>query len=91
MSVSDIEQMTKDGASDAQIIERINHSRLTHLFGVGGTFAVHNQPVAGLSGSELARLYGQGVAPRAGRVAGPVLAQFIESERLRYQNWAHKK
>ena len=92
MSVSDIEQMTKDGASNAQIIERINHSRLTHVFGVGSTFAIHNQPVAGLSGSELARLYGQGVgSPVLDALQGQFLAQFIESERLRYQNWGHKK
>jgi hypothetical protein len=92
MSVSDIVQMAKDSASDAQIIERINYSRLTHVFGVGGTFAIHTQSVAGLSGSELARLYGQGVGyPVLDALQGQFLAQFIESERMRYQNWGHKK
>jgi hypothetical protein len=92
MSVSDIEQMAKDGVSEAQIIERISHTRLTHVIGVGGTFAIRTQPVAGLSGSELARLYDEGVGyPVLDALQGQFLAQFIESERLRYQNWGKKK
>ena len=87
MSVSDIEQMAKDGVSDAQIIERINHSRLTHVIGVGGTSAIRTQPVAGLSGSELAGLHGQSVDyPVLDALQGQFLAQFIEVERLRYMN-----
>ena len=85
MSVSDIEQMAKDSVSDAQIIERINHSRLTHVIGVGGGSGVRTQPLAGLSGSELARLYGQSVDyPVLDALQGQFLAQFIEFERLRY-------
>ena len=87
MSVSDIEQMAKDGVSDAQIIERINQSRLTHVIGVGGTSVVRTQPVAGLSGSQLAGLYGQSVDyPVLDALQGQFLAQFIEVERLRYIN-----
>jgi hypothetical protein len=87
ISVSDIEQMAKDGVSDAQIIERINHSRLTQVIGVGGTFVIRTQPVAGLSGSELAGLYGQSVDyPVLDALQGQFLAQFIEVERLRYMN-----
>ena len=87
ISVSDIEQMAKDGVSDAQIIERINHSRLTQVIGVGGTFVIRTQPVAGLSGSELAGLYGGSVGyPVLDALQGQFLAQFIEVERLRYMN-----
>jgi hypothetical protein len=87
ISVSDIQQMAKDGVSDAQIIERINHSRLTNVIGVGGTSVVRTQPVAGLSGSELAGLYGQSVDyPVLDALQGQFLAQFIEVERLRYMN-----
>ena len=87
VSVSDIQQKAKDGVSDAQIIERINHSRLTHVIGVGGTSTVRTQPVAGLSGSELAALYGQSVDyPVLDALQGQFLAQFIEVERLRYMN-----
>src|SRR5262245_58215458 len=87
VSVSDIEKMTKDGVADAQIIERLNSSPLTHVIGVGGTFTIHTQPVAGLSGSELAQLHDQGVSyPVLDTMQGQFLSQFIETERLRYQN-----
>ena len=89
ISLSDIEQMSKDGVPEAQIIERINHSPLSAVIGVGGTSAIHTQPFAGLSGSRLALLHAQGVAyPVLDAVQGQFLAQFIETERLRYQNIA---
>jgi len=87
LSTSDVEQMAKDGTPEAQIVERINHSRLTNVIGVGGTFTVRTQPVAGLMGSELARLHEQGVGYGAlDALQGQFLAQFIETERLRYMN-----
>jgi hypothetical protein len=87
ISVSDIEQMAKDGVPEAQIIERINHSRLARVIGVGGTFTIRTQPVAGLMGSELARLHDEGVGYGAlDALQGQFLAQFIETERLRYMN-----
>jgi hypothetical protein len=92
ISVSDVEQMMKDGVPQAQIIDRINHSPLTHVVGVGGSFTVHSQLVAGLSGSELARLHDVGVGyPVLDALQAQFLAQFIESERLRYQSLGKKK
>jgi hypothetical protein len=85
--VSDIEQMAKDAVPEAQIIERIKHSRLTHVIGVGGTFTIRTQPVAGLMGSELARLHDEGAGYSAlDALQGQFLAQFIETERQRYKN-----
>jgi len=87
LSVADIEQMAKDGVPESQIIERIQHSRLTRVIGVGGTFTIRTQPVAGLMGSELARLHDEGVGYGAlDALQGQFLAQFIEAERLRYMN-----
>ena len=87
ISVSDIEQMAKDGVPEAEMIERINHSRLARVIGVGGTFPLRTQPVAGLMGSELARLRDGGVGYGAlDALQGQFLAQFIETERLRYMN-----
>jgi hypothetical protein len=92
ISVSDVRQMTRDGVPQTQIIDRINHSPLTHVIGVGGSLAVRSQPVAGLSGSELARLHDEGVAdPALDALQGQFLSQFIEFERLRYQSWGKKK
>jgi hypothetical protein len=62
ISVSDIEQMSRDRVPEAQIIELINHSPLTGVIGVGGASTVRTQSVAGLSGSTLALLHDQGVA-----------------------------
>ena len=62
ISVSDVEQMSRDRVPDAEIIERINHSPLTGVIGVDGTSVVRTQSVAGLSGSMLALLHDQGVA-----------------------------
>ncbi|HTT39919.1 MAG TPA: hypothetical protein VMH32_19905 [Burkholderiales bacterium] len=87
LSVQEIEKMAKDGTADAQIIERINRSNLTNVIGVGGTFTIRSQPVAGLYGSELARLHSQGVSYAVlDALQGKFLAQFIEAERLRYTN-----
>jgi len=87
VSVTDIEKMAKDGVPDAQIIERLNGSPLTHVIGVGGTFTIRTQPVAGLSGAELAQLHEQGVSYAVlDTLQGQFLSQFIETERLRYQN-----
>jgi hypothetical protein len=86
ISVSDIEQMSKDGVPEDQIIERINRSPLSHMIGVGGSFTIRTQPVAGLSGSMLALLHEQGVAyPVLDALQAQFLAQFIEIESLRYR------
>jgi hypothetical protein len=87
ISVSDIERMSKDGVPEAEIVERINRAPLTNVIGVGGTSTVRTQPAAGLSGSLLGLLHEQGVAyPVLDALQGQFLAQFIEVERLRYQN-----
>jgi len=61
ISVSDIQQMSRDRVPDAQIIERINYSSLTGVIGVDGVSTVRTQSVPGLSGSMLALLHDQGV------------------------------
>lgn len=87
ISVADLVQMIKDGVPEAQIVERINHSHLTHVIGVGGTFNVRSHPAAGLSGSEFAWLHEQGAGyPVLDALQSQFLAQFIEAERVRYQN-----
>jgi hypothetical protein len=60
ISVSDIEQMSRERVPETQIIERINHSPLTSV--IGGASTVRTQSVAGLNGSMLALLHDQGVA-----------------------------
>jgi hypothetical protein len=56
-----IEQMSRDGVPEAQIIEQIKHAPLMGLI-AGGTSTVRTQPPVGLRGSTLALLYERGVA-----------------------------
>lgn len=87
ISVSDVAQMVKDGTPEAQIVERINSSHLARVIGVGGTFTVRSHPAAGLTGSELAWLHEQGAPyPVLDALQSQFLSQFIEAERMRYQN-----
>jgi hypothetical protein len=87
ISVSDLVQMVKDGVPEAEIVERVNHSLLNGVIGVGGTFTVRSHPAAGVSGSQFAWLHEQGVGyPVLDALQSQFLAQFIEAERQRYQN-----
>ena len=88
VSVSDIVDMGKRGVSDAQIIDLLRHSRLEHVIGVGRSNVVREHLITGLSGSQLARWRSEGVSDAAlDALQGRFLAQLIELDRLRYQNW----
>ncbi len=88
VSVSDIVDMGKRGVSDAQIIDLLRHSRLEHVIGVGRSNVVREHLIAGLSGSQLARWRSEGVSDAVlDALQGRFLAQLIELDRLRYQNW----
>jgi len=88
MNVEQIIQLTKSGTPDAQLIDQLQHSRLDNVIGVGGFGTIRTRPAAGLSGSALANLHDVGVSDAVlDAVQAQFLAQFIEAERLRYQNW----
>jgi len=88
ISIDDILQMHRNGISEQEIVQKISNSRLTHVVGVGGFGKIRTQPVAGVSGSLLAQLREQGVSAAVlDAIQSRFLAQFIEAERLRYQNW----
>jgi hypothetical protein len=88
VSVTDIVDMGKRGVSDAQIIDLLRHSHLDHVIGVGRANLVREHLIAGLSGSQLARWRSEGVSDAVlDALQGRFLAQLIELDRLRYQNW----
>jgi hypothetical protein len=88
LSIQEIENLAHSGIPDEQILDRIRSSRITTASGVGGTTGVKTQPVAGVGGAQLAGLRTAGVSDAiADAVQGQFLAEFIEAERLRYQNW----
>jgi len=87
ISVDDVRSMAKAGASDQAMIDAIRDARLTHIIGVGGLGPVATHPLAGLSGSELARLRQEGIPdPVVDELQVAFLGQFVEVQRLRYQN-----
>jgi hypothetical protein len=85
------EQIVKDansGMSEAELVKRIQQSRLDAVVGVGGLSTIRTQPMAGISGSSFAHMHERGVSHSVlDAVQTQFLAQFIEIERLRYQNW----
>jgi len=87
LSVDQIVAMANRGIPEGEVVRRIHSARLTHVVGIGGTGVVHTHPVAGLGGAELAGLKQRGVPePALDALQGQFLAQFIETERLRYQS-----
>jgi len=87
LSVDEIVAMARTAMSQGELLGRIRSARLTHVIGIGGTGVVHTHPVAGLGGAELAGLKQRDVPEAAlDALQGQFLAQFIETERLRYQS-----
>ncbi len=88
ITVPDVAKMVKDGVPEAQIIERIRNSRLDGGISNGRLLTIHTQPIAALTGSELARLHDAGVSDAVlDALQSQFLTQFIEAQRMRYQNW----
>lgn len=86
ISVDDILKMAQGGADEAQIVSRIQASRLDGIIGNNGLKNISTQLTAGLKGSELATLAKQGVPAQAlDALQAKFLAEYIEFARLRYQ------
>lgn len=87
ISVDEVRSMTKAGASNQAMIDAIRDARLTQIIGVGGLGSFGTHPLAGLSGSELARLRQEGIPdPVVDELQVAFVGQFVEIQRLRYQN-----
>jgi hypothetical protein len=92
LTLADIEEMSKRGDSDAQIIDVLSRSRLNVRTYGRTSNVIRTQSFAGPSGAEFARLHSEGLSDRVlDEVQARFLAQFIEAERLRYQNLGKKK
>ncbi len=90
LSVERVVELARHGTPEAELIERIRHSRLENVIGVGGISAIRTRPAAGLSGSLFAHLRDERLSDAVlDALQAQFLAQFIEAERLRYQNWGH--
>ena len=88
ISVLEIVEMSKRGVAEAEITDLLRHSRLEGVIGVGRSNVVREYQTTGLSGSQLARWRSAGVSDAVlDALQGRFLAQLVELDRLRYQNW----
>lgn len=83
-----IAEMTRLGASEAEMIAVVRGGNLDPVIGVESPLSgVRTHPVAALPGSELARMREQGVPDAVlDELQARYLGQFVEVQRLRYQN-----
>jgi hypothetical protein len=80
--------MANGGIPQAELVQRIHRARLTNVATAGG--AIRGHPHAGLGGAKLAALGEQGVPDDVlDALQAQFLGQFIEAERLRYQNFQY--
>lgn len=87
-TVDEIAQLAHSGAPMQEVVARVRSSRLEGVLAQGGLHNIKTRSWVGLSGSRLAALHAQGVPdPVLDAVQEQYLAQFIEYQRLRYQNW----
>jgi hypothetical protein len=90
LNVEQVVELARSGVPDAELIDRIRNSRLDNVIGVGGFTTIRTRPLGGLAGSRLAHLKEEGLSDAVlDALQAQFLAQFIEAERLRYQNWGH--
>lgn len=87
LTVAQIRSMAAAHIPDAQIVQALQTENLQPVLGVGGLGTVRTRPLAGLTGSQLAHLGSEGVSDAVlDALQTAFLAQFVEVERLRYQN-----
>lgn len=88
ITVAEVSRMVKDGVPADELTKRIRASRLRDVIATQGLSTISTHYVAGLSGSELARLHEDGAAdPVVDALQEKFLAEFIEFNRMRYQSW----
>ena len=90
-SVEQITELTRQGKSEQELLEFVRTRRLEEVIGLEGlTSNIRTHPIAGLSGSTLARLHKEGIADAVlDEIQVRFLGQFVEFQRLRYQNLGH--
>ena len=87
ITVDEVAQRAKEGVPAEELVRQIETARLDGVIAQGG-FTFGTKSSVGLSGSQLAALHQEGVPdPALDALQAKYLAQFVEYQRLRYQNW----
>ena len=88
LTIGEVETMVKQGTPSAEIVARIENSRLHDIIGTHGISHISTHYAAGLSGSQLAELHKAGASDEVlDALQKKFLAEFIEFARIRYQSW----
>lgn len=88
ITVAEIEQLVKQGRPADEVVAQIEGSRAHDYIDHQAFTKVSTHFIAGLTGSELATLHRDGVPdPVLDALQRKYLAEFIEFNRVRYQNW----
>jgi hypothetical protein len=86
LSIDDVVKRFKDGVPAETLVRQVRASRLTGLIAQGG-LTLGTMSSVGLTGSRLAALHTEGLPDAVlDALQEQYLAQFVEYERLRYQN-----
>jgi hypothetical protein len=87
ITVDEIARRAKEGVPAEELARQVRSSRVEGLIAQGG-LTLGTMSSVGLSGAELAALHQEGVPdPVLDALQEQYLAQFVEYQRLRYQNW----
>jgi hypothetical protein len=87
ISLDQILTLARQNMPAAQLVETIHTSRLEPVTGVEHLSSISTHPTIAISGSQLARMRAEGVPdPVLDAVQESLLGQFVEIQRLRYQN-----
>jgi hypothetical protein len=88
LTLDGIVQMAKQGVPEQEQVTTVRDGKLEPIIGAESPLSgIRTRPVATLTGSALARLCSEGVPPAVvDEVQTKFLGQFVEIERLRYQN-----
>ena len=88
LTIGDIERLVNEGTPGPELAARIDASRLRDIIGTLGITQISTHYVAGLTGSELARLHADGASDEVvDALQRKFIAEYIDFARIRYESW----
>jgi len=88
LTIGEIERLVKEGTPGPELAARIDASRLLDIIGTLGFTQISTHYVAGLSGSELAKLRADGASDEVvDALQRKFIAEYIDFARIRYEGW----
>jgi hypothetical protein len=87
ITIDGLRSMAQSGASEEAMVQAVRASQIQNVVATGGLGRIGTHLQIGLKGSDLARLCAEGMPESVvDALQSSVLSQFVELQRLRYQN-----